>query len=443
MVDVDARTDAKHVIIVGGGFAGLACASRLAAHGNIKITLIDKNNYQQFQPLLYQVAASILSPSNAAFALRDLFRNHENVDVHMDEVAFVDLRKRTVRTAAGKTFNGDFLVLATGSKVNFYDVPGAEQNTFPLYSLVDAERLRSIILETFEARDGNPASQNDGLLNFVVVGGGPTGVEMAGTLGDMSSRMLQKEFRHLRNIRAQVWLIERGSSVLKIFSPASRNYALSALREHGVRVVPGTAVTKVAPDRVTLSDGSEILTRTVVWAAGLKAESIAANPILPLLPNGRVVVQKDLSVPGFDCVFVAGDLANAYDVQGNVLPQLAAVAQQAGRSCADNIVAQIDGKPSHPFVYSDRGILAMIGRNAAVAELGQAHHELAGPMAFFAWLGIHAALLTTARAKLEAIIEWAWEYFLGEHAGQIIHPLEGDWRNLPIGNSHVATSAGQ
>jgi NADH dehydrogenase len=408
------------VVIVGGGFAGLRCALELAPHDNINITLIDKNNYQQFQPLLYQVAASILSPNNAAFALRDILRNHDNVDIQMDEVTSIDLEQRTVHTAAGNSFTGDFLVLATGSRVNFFGVPGAEQFTLPLYSLTDAEKLRSAILYAFEAADRAPANATAGQLNFVVAGGGPTGVEMAGTLSDMLKRVLQQEFRHVDPTRAQVFLIEMGPAVLGTFSPASQTYAATALKQHGVQLRLDTAVKEVTANEVILSDGSRIPTRLVIWAAGLKAVAIPTQPVAQRHPNGRLEVQPDLSVTGFDDVYAVGDLANAAGSDGKPLPQLAAVAQQAGRHCAKNILASISGEPVTPFVYSDRGILAMIGRNSAIAELGKQHHELVGPIAFAAWLGIHLALLTVVRAKLEAIVEWSWQYFTGEHPGQLI-----------------------
>jgi NADH:ubiquinone reductase (H+-translocating) len=409
-----------NVVIVGGGFAGLRCALELASHDNIHITLIDKNNYQQFQPLLYQVAASILSPNNAAFALRDMLRNHDNVDVQMDEVTSIDLEQRTVHTASGNSFSGHFLVLATGSRVNFFGVPGADKFALPLYSLTDAEKLRSTILEAFEAADRNPSHATDGLLNFVVVGGGPTGVEMAGTLSDMLQRVLQKEFRHVDSHRAQVFLIEMGPAVLGTFSPASQTYAATALKQHGVQLRLNTAVKEVTPNEVILSGGSRIPTKLVIWAAGVKAEAIATQPAAHRQPNGRLDVQPDLSITGFDDVYAIGDLANAIDSDDKPLPQLAAVAQQAGKRCAENILASISGEPVTPFVYSDRGILAMIGRNSAIAELGKQHHELVGPIAFAAWLGIHLALLTVVRAKLEAIVEWSWQYFTGEHPGQLI-----------------------
>jgi NADH dehydrogenase len=304
--------------------------------------------------------------------------------------------------------------------VNFFGIPGADKFTFPLYSLTDAEKLRSAILESFEAADRNPSDATTGSLNFVVVGGGPTGVEMAGTLSDMLTLVLQKEFRHVDAARAKVFLIEMGPAVLGTFSAASQTYAASALKQHGVELRLGTAVKEVTASEVLLSNGTRIPTKLVIWAAGIRPETTPTQPSPKQQPNGRLDVRPDLSLTGFDDVYAIGDLANAFDSDGKPLPQLAAVAQQAGRQCARNIMASISGTPVTPFTYSDRGILAMIGRNSAVAELGKQHHELVGPIAFAAWLGIHLALLTVARAKLEAIVEWSWQYFTGEHPGQLI-----------------------
>ena len=409
-----------HVVIVGGGFAGLKCAMELAPHENVRITLIDKHNYQQFHPLLYQVATGILSPTNAAFALRDILRNFPNVDVQMDEVVSVDVEQRAVTTASGNTFSGDFLVLATGSHANFFGTPGAQQYSLPLYSLTDAEKLRSTILKTLEAADRDPQDTTPGSLNFVIVGGGPTGVEMAGTLADTLQQLLQNEFRHIPPANAQVFLVERSSVVLADFSTASQAYAKSALEQHLVQLRLGVAVKEVTANAVLLDDGSQIPAKTVIWAAGVRANDIPSKTPLAQPPNGRLDVQPDLTLRGFDDVYVLGDLANATGPDGKPLPQLAAVAQQAGKHCASNILASIQGEPTTPFVYSDRGILAMIGRNAAIAELGKSHREITGPLAFVAWLGVHATLLTTLRAELEAIFEWAWGYYGGEHPGQLI-----------------------
>jgi NADH dehydrogenase len=338
----------------------------------------------------------------------------------MDEVTSVDIEQRAVTTAAGNAFAGDFLVLATGAHVNFFGTPGAQQYTLPLYSLTDAEKLRSVILKTLEAADRSPRDTTPGSLNFVMVGGGPTGVEMAGTLADTLHQLLKTEYRHIPPDRAQVFLIEQVPVVLADFSTDSQAYAKSALEQRLVQLRLGVAVKEVTPNEVLLSDGSQISAKTVIWAAGLRANDIPSKAPHANLPNGRLDVQPDLTLRGFDDVYALGDLANAIGPDGKPLPQLAAVAQQAGKHCARNILASIEGEPTTPFVYSDRGILAMIGRNAAIAELGKSHHEITGPLAFVAWLGVHATLLTTTRAEVEAIIEWAWEYYGGAHAGQLL-----------------------
>ena len=401
----------KHVIIVGGGFAGLNCARKLAAHPEIRITLIDKNNYQQFQPLLYQVAAGFLAPSNVAYSLRNILVKHPNVEVKMAQVVSADPATRTVVTAQGQSYHGDYLVLAAGSQANFFGTPGAEKNSYPLYSLHDAELLRSRILSVLEAADRDPSLVAKGALNFVLVGAGPTGAEMSGTLGDMLHRAFKEEYPNLPLNEANIYVVDMGHSVLSAFSPKAQTYAAKMLEERGVKIRLGTAVKEVGSGHVVLSDGTNILTHTVVWAGGLRASDLSTSLGLRPGHGGRIDVQPDLTVPGFPDVYALGDFANISGKEGDTLPQLASVAEQAGKWCARNIAADVEGKARKPFDYFDKGIMAMIGRSAAIAEVGPHRHELEGPIAFAAWIGVHAALLSTARAKIEAFVEWAWDYF--------------------------------
>jgi NADH:ubiquinone reductase (H+-translocating) len=410
----------KRVVIVGGGFAGLSCARKLASHPDIRITLIDKNNFQQFQPLLYQVATAVLAPSNAAFSLRNVLRRHSNVDVKLGEVVSVDLKTRTAETAEGQKYQGDYLVLAAGSQANFFGTPGADKHAYPLYSLHDAELLRSRILAVLESADRDPSLIAKGALNFVIVGAGPTGAEMAGTLGDMTQRMLKDFYKDLDLSKAQIFLVDYGHSVLSAFSQKSQEYASSMLKQRGVQVRLGIAAKEVAPDHVLLSDGTKILTRTVIWAGGLKASLLSNNLGVAPGHGGRIDVQPDFSVKDFPGVYALGDFANIAGADGKPLPQLASVAEQSGKWCAKNIAAVIAGEPEEPFRYLDKGIMAMIGRNAAVAEVGEHRHELQGPVAFAAWLGVHAALLTTVRAKIETFVEWGWGYFGKAHADPVL-----------------------
>ena len=413
----------KHVVIVGGGFAGLNCARKLASHPDIRVTLIDKNNFQQFQPLLYQVATAVLAPSNAAFSLRNVLQRHSNVDVKLGEVVAVDPKTRTAETAEGQKYQGDYLVLAAGSQANFFGTPGADKHTYPLYSLHDAELLRSRILAVLESADRDPSLIAKGALNFVIVGAGPTGAEMSGTLGGMTQRMFKDLYKDLDLSKAEIFLVDHGHSVLSAFSQKSQEYALSMLKQLGVQVRLGTAAKEVAPDHVLLSDGTKILTRTVIWAGGLKASLLSSNVGVAPGHGGRLDVQPDFSVKDFPGVYALGDFANIVGADGKPLPQLASVAEQSGKWCAKNIAAVIAGEPEEPFRYLDKGIMAMIGRNAAVAEVGQHRHELQGTVAFAAWLGVHAALLTTARAKIETFVEWGWDYFGKAHADPVLDRL--------------------
>jgi len=421
----------KRVVIVGGGFAGVSCARRLASNRDVHVTLIDKNNYQQFQPLLYQVATALLGPGNAAFSLRSLLRGHANVDVKMAEVISADLTTRTVETADGKKFQGDFLVLAAGAQANFFGTSGADKHTYPLYSLRDAELLRSRILMLLESVDREPSLIDLGALNFVVVGAGPTGAETAGSLGHLIQTARKDLYNNLEWTKVQVFLVDHGHTVLNGFSRKSQEYATRKLEGRGIQIRFGVAVKEVHPGHVLLSDGTKILTYTTVWAGGLKASSLSNALGIQTGHGGRVDVQPDFSVAGFPDVYALGDFANIAGADGKPLPQLASVAQQSGYYCAHHIAAVIAGKSKSSFHYFDKGIMAMIGRNAAVAELGKKRYELTGPLAFVAWLGVHALLLIPTRAKIEAFLDWAWDYFGGSNVDPVLDRPEQvavNWR---------------
>jgi NADH dehydrogenase len=316
----------KRVVIVGGGFAGVSCARRLASNRNVHVTLIDKNNYQQFQPLLYQVATALLGPGNAAFSLRSLLRGHRNIDVKMAEVISADLTTRTVVTADGKSFQGDFLVLAAGAQANFFGTMGADKYTYPLYSLRDAELLRSRILMLLESVDREPSLIERGALNFVVVGAGPTGAETAGSLGHLIQTARKDLYNKFEWTKAQVFLVDHGHTVLNAFSKKSQEYATRKLEYRGIQIRFGVAVKEVHPGHVLLSDGTKILTHTTIWAGGLKASSLSNALGIQTGHGGRVDVQPDCSVTGFPGVYALGDFANIIGADGKPLPQLASVA---------------------------------------------------------------------------------------------------------------------
>jgi NADH dehydrogenase len=405
-------TDTKqaHVVIVGGGFAGLACARGLAKNHDVRVTLLDKNNFHQFQPLLYQLATSQLGTPDVATSLRRTLRGHANVDVKMAEVTAANPYTRTVTTKAGESYQGDFLVLAAGSKANFFGTAGAEQNAYPLYSLNEAQRLRSRILGVFEDADRDPSLVEKGALNFVIIGGGPTGTELAGSLADMINLAMPAEYSDLAVKAARVYLVDHGQFLLSAFSPKAHEYAARTLQQKGVQLLLGVLVKEVGPGHVLLSDGTSIQTRTAIWAGGLMAAQLAAEAGLPRGHGARIEVRPDFTIDGFPGVYALGDFANIPGPDGHPLPQLGSVAQQGGEYVANSILDEIAGRPRAPFHYHDKGIMAMIGRNAAVAEMGAKRHELDGPIAFAAWLGVHALLMSGVRQRIEAFVTWGWNY---------------------------------
>lgn len=420
----------RHVVIVGGGFAGLGCAGRLADHKDIDITLIDRNNYHQFQPLLYQVATSQVAASDIANSLREVFAGEENVDVKLAEISSVDTATRTVRTEDGEEWTGDALVLAAGSQPNFFHTPGAEEHAFPLYSLDNATRLRSRILGLFEQVDRDPSLLQRGALNFVVVGGGPTGVEVAGAIADMISVTVPEEYRGFDARAAQIHLVDHGDALLKPFSDEAHDYVAKVLSEKRVEVHLRTGVKEVGAGHALLSDGTVIATRCVIWGGGIMAAPVAAKCGFAQGVGGRVDPQPDLTLDGSPDVYMIGDMANIPGPHGKPLPQLGSVALQTGTWAANNILATFEGKPRKDFSYHDKGIMAMIGHGAAIAEVGERHHEIHGQLAHMAWLGVHASLMTGTRAKIEAIIDWSWDRFSktgGPHVLDRDEAAEIDW----------------
>ncbi len=426
----DASNGQRHVVIVGGGFAGVGCARRLAGRSDVRVTLIDRNNYHQFQPLLYQVATSQLAGSDIAYSLRKLFADDANIDVKLGQVTAIDAATRTVETSDGQRFTGDALVLAAGSQPNFFRTPGAQEHAYPLYSLDDATRLRSRILGVFEDADRDPALVDAGALNFVIVGGGPTGVELAGALADLIHETLSVEYHHLAVSAAQIHLVDLGHTLLGPFSDEAHDYVAKVLGRKGVRLHLGVAVTEVAPGHVTLADGTTIRTHCVVWGGGIMAPPVAGVAGLPQGRGGRIDVQGDLSVAGAPGVYAVGDVANIASPDGGTHPQLGSVALQSGACAADNLLAEFAGRPRKSFHYHDKGIMAMIGRGAAIAEVGAHRHELHGVIAFSAWLGVHASLMTGVRNRVDAFISWGWDYFGGSRGPQVLDRSEAariDW----------------
>jgi NADH dehydrogenase len=431
----------KHrVVIVGGGFAGLGCAVKLADQDDVHVTLIDRNNYHQFQPLLYQVATSQLAGTDIAHSLRDVFDDQDNVDVHLADITGVDTTTRTVTTSDGESWTGDALVIAAGSQPNFFGTAGAPEHSFPLYSLDDATRLRSRILGLFEQVDRDPALVERGALNIVVVGGGPTGVEVAGALGDMLKVTVPGEYRTLDPTKARICLFDHGDALLKPFSDSAHGYVAKVLEEKGVEIHLGTGVAEVGSGHARFSDNTVLPTRCVVWGGGIKAAAVAAECGLDAGRGGRVDVQPDLNLAGSPGVYFVGDVANIPDADGTPLPQLGSVALQSGASAAENIIAGFEGKKPKDFRYHDKGIMAMIGRGAAIAEVGKRHHEIHGELAHMAWLGVHASLMTGTRAKIEAFVDWAWDGFTKTGGPHVLD--RGDAADINWDDDPAVTSTG-
>jgi NADH dehydrogenase len=417
------------VVIVGGGFAGVGCAKELAKH-DTPVTVLDRTSYHQFQPLLYQVATAELAETDVARPLRAVFKRQNNVIVHRGDVTEVDLATRTVTTADGRTFTGDYLVVAAGSQPNFFHTPGASEHAFPLYTVHQAVALRSRLLELVEEVDAHPELIDKGALNFVIIGAGPTGVETAGALADAVNRVIPRRYHGDHVKRSRIILVDLGQVVLSAFSDDAHKYAADKLQHNGVELKLGTSVTSVSPGKVTLSDGTEILSRAVVWAGGIQAPELAAKLGVAQGRGGRVTAQPDLTLEGFPRVYAVGDMANMPDHDGNDHPQLGSVALQAGRWAAKNILADIDGKPRQPFHYHDKGIMAMIGSGAAVAEMGAHHHELHGHAAFAAWLGVHAWLMSGVHERVDAFVSWAWDFLGHSRTSAIIDDPDAariDW----------------
>ncbi len=421
-------------MIVGAGFGGLNAAKRLE-RSSVDVTLIDRHNYHSFQPLLYQVATAGLNAADVGYAVRGMFRRQQRVRFRKAHVTGVDWEARRLVLRDEPPMSFDHLILAAGSSTNYFGVPGAAEYAFPLYGLEDAVRVRNHLLSLFEAADSVPGLVDEGVLNLVIVGGGPTGVEVAGAMAELVDKVLRQDFHDLDVGRARIILVEQADHLLTPFSERSRRYALRTLEARGVEVRLGRVVTSVGADHLVLDDGTSIPTRLVLWAAGVRASSLADRLELSPGRGGRVVVASDLSIPGHPDAYAVGDLADIDDGRGGRLPQLAQVAMQGGAHAADQILATIERRPRTPFHYTDKGTMATIGRRAAVAEL-PGGVELTGPLAWFAWLGLHLVYLLGVRNRLSVFINWAWNYLTWDRGPRLIlrpevlphtpHPISDD-----------------
>jgi NADH dehydrogenase len=396
-----------HIVILGAGFAGIGAVKKLR-DADVRVTIIDKHDYHTFQPLLYQVATDELGPTEIGFPIRELLHGRQNIAFHQTTVQSIDLQRKQVIVEGLSPIQYDYLVLALGGVVNFFHTPGADQYALPLYTMTDANRLKEHILKLFEAVDKNPALVDDGALNFCIVGGGPTGVELAGALVELLREDLKEDYPNLPVDNAQVLLYEHSPNLLGTFAPKLETYARTALEERGVKVQTGIGVAKIGPTSIDLSTGATVKTHTTVWAAGLQASPVVNSLGVELAHGGRIPVGPDLQVKDHPGVFAIGDIAAMTDGKtGQVLPGLGATALQAGRHVGETIKRLLEGKEAESFKYLNKGMMAQVGRGAAVVELPTGG-TLKGHLAWLAWLGVHLALLNGAEEKAGIFVDWGW-----------------------------------
>jgi NADH:quinone reductase (non-electrogenic) len=406
------------VLILGGGFAGIGAARKLA-DADVDVVLVDKHDYHTFQPLLYQVATDLLEPITVGHALRDLFHEQSNLAVHQATVTAIDLDAREVQFAEMAPLTYDYLVLGLGAEVNFFGTEGAADHAFPMYTLRDALRLREHVLQKWEAADRDGSLVDDGALNVVVVGGGPTGVESAGAMGELYRSIFVKDYPQLPQEQARIILVEAGPDLFTMFKQDIRDYTKKALDKRGVEVRLGELVASVSPTRVTLKSGEVLEAHTLVWGAGLQASPNVTTLGLELERGNRVPAGPDLSVTGHPEVFAVGDVAWITDSKTNtVLPQLGSVALQAGERAGENIARRVAGKETEPFEYHDKGTMATIGRGAAVIQMPRGR-TMKGRTASLAWGAVHLSLLSTGEDRAKAIVDWTWAGITHERPGRI------------------------
>ena len=406
------------VLVLGGGFAGIG-AARALKKVDADVVVVDQHDYHTFQPLLYQVATDLLEPSAVGHPLRDLFHEHPNARVHLDAVTSIDLEKREVRFAEMQPVVYDYLVLALGAEVTFFGTEGAAEHAFPMYTLADAVRLKKHVLDKWEAADKDETLVDDGALNVVVVGGGPTGVESAGALAELYRSNFAEDYPDVRQEQARITLVEGSPHLFGMFKERLRDYTKGALEERGVEVLLGEIVEAVEPTRVKLKSGKVLEAHTLVWGAGLQANPIASSLGLELEKGNRIAAEPDLSIAGHPEAFAVGDIAWITDSKTDeVLPQLGSVALQAGAHAAENIARQLEGKETKSFAYHDKGTMATIGRGAAVVQLPHGR-TLKGETAWLAWGTVHLALLSTGEDRAKAVVDWTWAGFTHERAARI------------------------
>jgi NADH:ubiquinone reductase (H+-translocating) len=414
------QTSARpHVLIIGAGFGGLTAAQALA-RVPVRVTVVDRTNHHLFQPLLYQVAMAGLSPADIAAPIRAVLRHQENVTVLLGEAKAVDFAAQTVTLhdeERDEVMSYDYLVLATGGRTSYFGHDEWERVAPGLKDLDDAVEIRRRVLMAFEAaeKEQDPIRRRE-LLTFIVVGGGPTGVELAGTLTELARFVLARDFRAIKPEEAEILLLEGDDEILATFTPDLSASAWRQLTDLGVTIRTNAKVTNIDESGVYLGD-EHIRAATILWGAGVQATALTRTLGVPLKRGGRIPVAPDLTVPGYKNVFAIGDMTY-FEQNGKPLPGVSPVAMQMGRAVARNIHNDLSGKPRADFYYRDKGSMATIGRKAAIAELGKLH--LSGFMAWMAWLLVHIFFLIGFRNRLIVMFSWAWSYFTYQRGARLI-----------------------
>jgi NADH dehydrogenase len=405
-------TDTAHVVIVGAGFAGLSAAAKLRK-ADLHVTVIDKHLYSTFQPLLYQVATGGLNPGDVAYPVGG-FTARRNARFIRGDLAAIDPAARVVRLAGGREIGYDYLILATGVSANYFGVQGAEENTFGLYTRTDAIVLRDHIMNGFEWLSADPDGQRE--FAVTVVGGGATGVELAGTLGELRNNVLRATFPDVDPARLHIRLVETAPELLMPFHPKLREYTRRQLVNRGIDIRVNTTIREVTKDHVLLADGTSHRSDLTVWTGGVAAPGSVASWGLPQGKAGRLIVGPDLRVQGKMRIFATGDIALNED---NPSPQLAQPALQEGRHAAEQVIHLLRGEPTEPFHYHDKGTMATIGRRSAVVQLARGA-RITGTLAWLAWLALHLVYLLGNRNRIATLINLSWRYIAWGHGGGVI-----------------------
>lgn len=407
-----------HVVVVGGGFGGLTTI-RALGKSDVDITLVDRHTYNAFQPLLYQVATAGLNPGDVTFFLRATRMSQKNVSFRQGEVTGIDTGEQLITFHDGGTLDYDYLVIATGATTNYFGTKGAEENSRAIYTRQQALKLRD---EIFTNLEHAAASNTNDDLAIVVVGAGPTGVEMAGALAELRNDAMASIYPELDPRRTHIVLVEMADKVLAPFAPSLREYAAKALRERGVELRLNTSVAEVRTDGVVLGGGEFLKAGVVIWATGVAVPKVVGNWGLPQGRGGRIVVESDLRVKGFKNIFAVGDTA----IYPDALPQLAQPALQGGKHAGKQIASLVTGRPTHEFHYRDKGTMATVGRRAAIADIALIKGKsvkLTGTLAWLAWLFVHIVMLLGNRNRLATLVNLSTKYLAPSRR---TNPIVGD-----------------